>query len=193
MGFGAAVGEVVQEGAGGAAGIVGAQLFQHGPLEAFDQFPVGLLGLQPVESQAQQLMESSQIGIRLGGLLDGLGEVGGGEEAGVGLAQAGAGTGDAGLAEMMEAGPAGRFPADLAFVKQIEVAPHRVARFGRSLGEGADHPVAAGQPDREEAGFPLAAEMKQNPFILKRLAQGLSLAEGANREDKRDDSAGGRV
>jgi hypothetical protein len=35
--------------------------------------------------------------------------------------------------------------------------------------------------------------MEQNPFILKRLAQAPTLAEGANREDKRDDSGEGNV
>ena len=49
VGFGAAVGEVVEKGAGGAAGIVGAQLLQHGPLKSFHQFPVRLLGLQPIQ------------------------------------------------------------------------------------------------------------------------------------------------
>ena len=73
------------------------------------------------------------------------------------------------------------------------MAPHGATGFGGSLGEGADQAVAAGQPDRQHAGFPLAAEMEQNPFILKRLAQELSLAEGANREDKRDDSGVGNV
>jgi hypothetical protein len=73
------------------------------------------------------------------------------------------------------------------------MATHRAAWFGRALGEGPNYPVAAGEPDRQQAGLPLAAEMKQNPFILKRLAQDPSLAEGANREDKRDDSAGGKV
>ena len=107
--------------------------------------------------------------------------------------QARTGADGAGFPKVMQAGPAGRFPADFTLVKQVQMAPHRAARFGRPLGEGPNQPVAAGKPDRQQAGLPLPAEMKQNPFILKRLAQGPSLAEGANREDKRDDSAGGKV
>ena len=138
-------------------------------------------------------MQSSQIGIRFRGLLDGLGKVGGGEEAGVGLVQARAGADGAGFPKVVQAGPAGRFPADLALVKKVQMAPHRAARLGCSFGKGTHDPMAAGQPDGQEAGFPLASEMEQNSFILKRLAQALSLAEGANREDKRDDSAEGKV
>ena len=193
MGFGAAVGKVVEEGAGGSAGIVGSQLFQDGPLKSFHQFPVRFFCLEPVESQPQEAMESSQIGIRFRGLLDGLGKVGGGKDAGVRLSQARARADGAGFPKVMQAGPAGGLPADLALVEKVQVAPHGAARFGRPLGKGTHHPVAAGEPDGQQAGLPLAAEMKQNPFILKRLAQGPSLAEGANREDKRDDSAGGKV
>jgi len=193
VGFGAAVGKIVQEGAGGAAGIVGAQLLEDGSLKSFHQFPVRFFGLEPVESQPQESMERSQIGIRFRGLLDGLGKVSGGEEPRVGLVQTRAGADGAGFPEVMQTGSSGGFPADLALVKKVQMAPHRAARFGGSLGESSNHPVAAGEPDRQQAGLPLAAEMKQNPFILKRLAQGPSLAEGANREDKRDDSAGGKV
>ena len=53
--------------------------------------------------------------------------------------------------------------------------------------------MVAGQPNRQEAGLPPATEVKQNPFILKWLAQGFSLAEGATQEDKRDDSGVGNV
>ena len=53
--------------------------------------------------------------------------------------------------------------------------------------------MVTGQPNGQEAGLTLAAEMEQNPFILKRLAQVFILAEGAIQEDKRDDSAGGNV
>ena len=73
------------------------------------------------------------------------------------------------------------------------MAPHRASGLGRPLGKGPDNPMAPGQPDRQQAGFPLAAKMEQNPFILKRLAQVPSLAEGANGEDKRDDSGMGKV
>jgi hypothetical protein len=193
VGFGAAVGKVVEEGAGGSAGIVGSQLFQDGPLKSFHQFPVRFFCLEPVESQPQEAMESTQIGIRFRGLLNGLGKVSGGKDAGVRLSQARARADGMSLPEVVEGGPAGGLPADLALVEKVQVAPHGAARFGRPLGKGTHHPVAAGEPDGQQAGLPLSAEMKQNPFILKRLAQGLSLAEGANREDKRDDSAGGKV
>lgn len=193
MGFGAPVGEVVEQGTGGAAGIVRAQLFQHRPLKSFHQFPVRLFFLQPIEGQAEEPVQGFQIGIRFGRLFDGLGKVSGRQDPGVGLAQAGTGVNDPGLAEMVKRGPAGGFPTDLALMKQVKMAPHGTAGFGRTLGQGSDHPVVAGQPDGQQAGFSLAAEMEQNPFILKRLAQAPTLAEGANREDKRDDSGEGNV
>jgi len=193
VGFGAAVGKVVEEGTGGAAGIISTELLKYGTFKPLHQLPVWLFFFQPVQSQAQQRVEGFQIRIRLGGLFDGLGKVGGGKDAGIRFAQTGSGTGQASLAEMMERGSPGGFPADFAFVKKIEMAAHGAAGFGRSLGEGADDAMVPGQPDGQQAGLPLAAEMKQNPFILKRLAQVLSLAEGATREDKRDDSGKGKV
>jgi hypothetical protein len=78
-------------------------------------------------------------------------------------------------------------------MKQVKMAPHGTAGFGRPLGECPDDPVVPGQPDGQQTGLPLAAEMEQNSFILKRLAQDPSLAEGANWEDKRDDSGEGNV
>ena len=188
-----AVGEVVEEGAGRAAGIVGAQLLEHGAFESFHQLAVRLFFFQPFEGEAEKTVQGFQVGIRLGGLLDGLGKVGGGKDPFIGLAQAGPGADHAGFPGVMESGSPRRFPADLAFMKQVKMAPHGTAGFGRPLGEGPNHPVAAGEPDRQQAGLPLAAEMEQNPFILKRLAQDPSLAEGANREDKRDDSGRSNV
>ena len=78
-------------------------------------------------------------------------------------------------------------------MKKIQMTPHRASRLGRPLGKSPDNPVMVGQPDCQEAGFALTAKMEQNPFILKRLAQVPSLAETANREDKRDDSGEGKV
>ena len=193
MRFRATVGEIVQQGAGGAAGIVGAQLFQHGPLKSFHQFPVGLFALHPVQGQTKQSVHRFKVCIGLRRLLDRLGKVGGGQDPGVGLAQAGAGVDDAGFPEMVEGGPARRFPTDLTLMKEVEMPPHRAARLGCALGQGPDDPVLTGQPDGQQAGFPLAAQMEQNSFILKRLAQVPTLADGAKREDKRDDSAGGNV
>ena len=193
MGFGPAVGEIVEQGAGGATGIIGAKLLKHGAFKSLHQLPVWLFFFQPVQGQPEKTMERFQIRVRLGRLFDRLGEVGGGKNAGVRLAQTGSGTDQAGLAEMMERGSPGGFPADFAFVKKIEMAAHGAAGFGRSLGEGADDAMVPGQPDGQQAGLPLAAEMKQNPFILKWLAQVLSLAEGATQEDKRDDSGEGKV
>jgi len=188
MGFGATVGEIIEQGAGGAAGIIGAQLSEDGTFEAFHQFPVRLFFFQPIQGETKEPVQGLQIRIRFSRLFDRLGEIGGGQHPGVGLAQAGTRVDDPGLPQMVESGPAGGFPADFAFMKEIEVAAHGAFRFGRSLGQGADHPVATGQPNSQQAGLPLAAEMEQNPFILKRLAQAPTLAERANRKDKRDDS-----
>ena len=133
-------------------------------------------------------MERFQVRIWLGRLLDGLGKVGGGKDPLVGLAQAGPGTDYAGFAEVMKGGSPRRFPADFALVEEIQVAAHRATGSGRALGQRPDDPMVPGQPDGQQTGLPLAAEMEQNSFILKRLAQASTLAERANREDKRDDS-----
>ena len=45
-----------------------------------------------------------------------------------------------------------------------------VAWLSGPPGQCAENSVAAGQPNGQEAGFPLAAEIEQNPFILKWLA-----------------------
>jgi len=193
MRFRPAVGEVVEEGAGRAAGIVGAQLLEHGAFESFHQLAVRLFFFQPFEGEAEKTVQGFQVGIRLGGLLDGLGKVGGGQDPGIGLAQAGTGVDDAGFTEVVEGGPAGGFPTNFTFMEKIQVAAQRAAGFGGPFGQSPDHPMAAGEPNRQQAGLSLAAEMEQNPFILKRLAQDPSLAEGANREDKRDDSGRSNV
>ena len=182
------MGKVVEQGTGGTAGIVGAQLLEDRAFESLHQFPVRLFFFQPIQGQAEEAVEGFQAGIRLGGLLNGLGKVGGGEDPGVGLAKAGVGSDHPGFPEMMQAGSSRRFPADFAFMKKIKVAPHGTARLGCSLGQGPHDPVVPAQPDGQQAGLSLATEMEQNSFILKRLAQDPILAEGANREDKRDDS-----
>jgi len=102
---------------------------------------------QPVESQPQEAMESTQIGIRFRGLLDGLGKVSGGKDAGVRLSQARARADGMGLPEVVEGGPPGGLPADLALMKEVQVASHGAARFGRSFGKRTHHTVAAGEPD----------------------------------------------
>ena len=43
--------------------------------------------------------------------------------------------------------------------------------FCGSAGQGTKNPVVSGQPYRQKAGFTLAADMEENPFILKCLAQ----------------------
>jgi hypothetical protein len=55
-------------------------------------------------------------------------------------------------------------------MKEVEMAFEWVAWFGGPPGEGADNSVAAGQPNGQQARFPLAAEIEQNSFILKWLA-----------------------
>ena len=144
MGFGAAMGEVVEQGTGGTTGIVGSQMLEHGPLKSFHQFLVGIFFFQPVQGQTQQRVEGLQIRIWFGGLFDGLGKVGGGKDPGVRLAQTGSRAGEAGFAKMMEGGSPGGFPADFTFVKKIEMTPHRVAGLGRPLGECADNAMVPG-------------------------------------------------
>ncbi len=61
VGFGAAVGEVVEQGAGGPAWIIGTQLLEYGPLKAFHQFAVRLLFLQPIQGQTEESMERFQV------------------------------------------------------------------------------------------------------------------------------------
>lgn len=54
MGFGTTVGEVIQKGAGGAPGVIGTELFEDGPFESFDQFPMGIFIFQPGQGQPEQ-------------------------------------------------------------------------------------------------------------------------------------------
>ena len=100
---------------------------------------------------------------------------------------------DPGLPEVVEGSATGGFPTDFAFVKQVELALERVAGFGRPAGKGANDPVLTRQPNGKKARLPLSSQMEQNTFILKWLAQGASLADRANRKDKRDDSGGKNV
>jgi len=88
MGLGSAVREVVEQGTGGAAGIVRSQLFEHRALKSLHQFPVRFLLFQPVQSQPKKAVQGIEVGIRFGGLFNGLGEIRGSENPGVGLAQA---------------------------------------------------------------------------------------------------------
>ena len=62
-------------------------------------------------------------------------------------------------------------------MKKIEVSFEWAPWLGGPAGERAEDAVAAGKPDGKEAGFPLAAKIKQNPFILNRLAQEGRIAE----------------
>jgi len=78
---------------------------------------------------------------------------------------------------MVKVTSAGEVPGYLAFVKKIEVSFEGISWFGGTAGEGTNDSVLAGEPDGEEAGFPLAAKMEQNPLILNRLAQVGTLAE----------------
>ena len=77
---------------------------------------------------------------------------------------------DLGFSEVVKSCPAGGFPGKVAFMKEVEMAFEWVAWFGGPPGEGADNSVAAGQPNGQQARFPLAAEIEQNSFILKWLA-----------------------
>ena len=79
--------------------------------------------------------------------------------------------------EMVQVASSGAVPRNLACVKKIEVTFERISGFGGTTGKGTNDSVLAGEPDGEEAGFPLAAKMEQNPLILNRLAQVGTLAE----------------
>jgi hypothetical protein len=122
-------------------------------------------------------MKGTEIGVGFCEMLDGLGEVGGGKKAGIRLAESGVGFPKACFFEMVQVTSAGEIPRNLAFVKKIEVPFEWAPRLGGPAGERAENTVAAGKPDGKEAGFPLAAKMKQNPLILNRLAHGGTLAE----------------
>ena len=122
-------------------------------------------------------MKGTEIGVGFCEVLDSLGEVGGGKKARIRLAESGVGFPEACFLEMVQVASAGEVPRNLAFVKKIEVPFERISWFGGAAGEGTNDSVLAGEPDGEEAGFSLAAKMKQNPLILNRLAQVGTLAE----------------
>ena len=75
-----------------------------------------------------------------------------------------------GFSEVVESCATGGLPGKVAFMKEVEMAFEGVARFGCPPCEGAKNTVATGQPNGQQARFSLAAEIEQNPFILKWLA-----------------------
>jgi hypothetical protein len=75
-----------------------------------------------------------------------------------------------GLSEVVESRAAGGFPGKVTFMKEVEMAFEGVAWFGGPPGECAKNSMATRQPNGQQARFPLAAEIEQNPFILKWLA-----------------------
>jgi len=177
MGFGATMGEVVEEGAGGPLGVVGAKSFEDSAFESFDEERVGIFFFEPLKGGLKKRVKRSKIGIGFGEVFDGLGKVGCGEEAGIGLVESSMGFFQSGFFQMVEVVSARSVPRNLAFVKKIEVPFEGISWFGGTAGEGTNDSVLAGEPDGEEAGFPLAAKIKQNPFILNRLTQEGRLAE----------------
>lgn len=52
-------------------------------------------------------------------------------------------------------------------MKKVQMAFEGVAWFGGSSGDCPKNSMATGQPNGQEARFSLAAEIEQNPFILK--------------------------
>ena len=92
------------------------------------------------------------------------------------------------LLEVVQGGATRGVPSDFAFMKKVEVPLERTPGLGGTPGESSDHPMASGQPNGQKAGLPLSAEMKQNAFILKCLAQVVTLADPAIGDDKGDDS-----
>ena len=75
-----------------------------------------------------------------------------------------------GFSEMVECCATGGLPRKVAFMKEVEMAFKGVARFGGPPGKCTENAMPAGQPNGQQARFPLAAEIEQNPFILKWLA-----------------------
>ena len=73
--------------------------------------------------------------------------------------------------EVMECGSPGEVPSDFALMKEVEMTFEWATWFCGSAGQGTKNPVVSGQPYRQKAGFTLAADMEENPFILKCLAQ----------------------
>lgn len=157
---------------------------------------MGILLVQPRKGGLEKSMKGTEIGVGFCEVLDSLGEVGCGKKARIRLAESGVGFPEACFFEMVQVASAGEVPRNLAFVKKIEVPFEGISGFGGTTGEGANDSVLAGEPDGEEAGFALAAKMKQNSLILNRLAQVGTLAEegqGVKWGDKRDDSRGKNV
>jgi len=77
---------------------------------------------------------------------------------------------DPGFPEVVESCAARGLPGKVAFMKEVEMAFEGVTWFSGPPGECAENSVATGQPNGQQARFPLAAEIEQNPFILKWLA-----------------------
>ena len=138
---------------------------------------MGIFFIEPRKGGLEKRVKRTEIGVGFCEVLDGLGEVGGGKKARIRLAESGVGFPEACFFEMVQVASAGEVPRNLAFVKKIEVPFEGISWFGGTAGEGTNDSVLAGKPDGEEAGFPLAAKMKQNPLILNRLAQVGTLAE----------------
>ena len=75
-----------------------------------------------------------------------------------------------GFSEVVECCATGGLPGKVAFMKEVEVAFEWVTWLSGPPGQCAENSVATGQPNGQEARFPLAAEIEQNSFILKWLA-----------------------
>ena len=138
---------------------------------------MGIFFIEPRKGGLEKRVKRTEIGVGFCEVLDGLGEVGGGKKARIRLAESGVGFPEACFFEMVQVTTAGAVPRNLAFVKKIEVPFEGISWFGGTAGEGTNDSVLAGKPDGEEAGFSLAAKMKQNPLILNRLAQEVRIAE----------------
>jgi len=138
---------------------------------------VGIFFIEPRKGGLKKRVKRTEIGVGFCEVLDSLGEVGGGKKARIRLAESGVGFPEACFFEMVQVTTTGAVPRNLAFVEKIKVPFEGISWFGGTTGEGTNDSVLAGEPDGEEAGFPLAAKMEQNPLILNRLAQVGTLAE----------------
>ena len=138
---------------------------------------MGIFFIEPRKGGLEKSVKRTEIGVGFCEVLDSLGEVGGGKKARIRLAESGVGFPEACFFEMVQVTTTGAVPRNLAFVEKIKVPFEGISWFGGTAGEGTNDSMLAGEPDGEEAGFPLAAKMKQNPLILNRLAQGGTLAE----------------
>ena len=123
-------------------------------------------------------MKRFQMCIWFGNTFDLLREVGSCEQARVGLAQACVGLPQACFFKMMKCGSPGEVPGDFALMKEVEMSFERATWFCSSAGKGPENPVVSGQPNGQKAGFTLAADMEENSFILKCLAQGVEPTRG---------------